>query len=347
MPPTAGNVPPRPQKTLTGQQPGEPSRSSSMPTATILSGGALGLAIMGKASRRRKTREGDPPATRNGEPSAAPAPFVARPFKGLAGETDWVAIREVVPAATATVTFASGAVDAESPQSATVATVLPLSWSGLRRADGAVMVALQSGSTTGDASRDVAQVLLATAVAEVGEPLTSAPLATSATPRLQDVLDRSAPFEVTVHQGFDFWVPDTTELDEEARESLERANAGVVPTVKIESVPSAYWCKVGKRTYLRWVLPHDEDAATDALARLQAASATSLGEGTRLLGAFRACGLLVPVWDLDPQMSSGGYEEAVAQMAVRLDEALAQGGALSSEQRRARSGLLSRQVTLR
>jgi hypothetical protein len=302
---------------------------------------------MGKASRRRRTGSDHLHDSRTRDLSAAPAPYVARPFEGLTGETDWVAIREVVPAATATVVFGEGAVAADGPQSATVATVLPMSWSGLRRADGAVMVALQSGSTTGDASRDVAQVLLATAASEAGTPLPSAPLATAATPRVQDVLDRAAPFEVTVHEGFDFWVPDAGDLDEEGRESLERANAAAIPTTKLEAAPSAYWCRVGARSYLRWVLPHQEDAATDALARLHAASATSLGEGTRLLGAFRACGLLVPVWDLDPTLSGADYEEAVARMAVLLDEALARSGSLSSEERRARSGLLSRQVTLR
>jgi len=282
-----------------------------------------------------------------GDPSVAPAPFVARPFEGLTGETDWVAIRDVVPAATATVTFAVGVVAADAPQTAMVATVLPLTWSGLRRADGAVMVALQSGSTTGDASRDVAQVLLATAAAEPGMPLPSAPLATAGTPRLQDVLDPQAPFDVTVHEGFDFWVPDIDDLDDAGKESLEQANAAAIPTTKLEAAPSAYWCRVGERTYLRWVLPHHEDAATDALARLHAASATSLGHGTRLLGAFRACGLLVPVWDLDPGLAGSDYEDAVAQMAVRLEEALTQDGALSGEERRARSGLLSRQITLR
>jgi len=302
---------------------------------------------MGKASRRRRTGSDNIHETRTRDLSAAPAPFVARPFEGLTGETDWVAIREVIPAATATVTFADGAVAADGPQTATVATVLPLAWSGLRRTDGAVMVALQSGSTSGDASRDVAQVLLATAAAEAGMPLPSAPLAAAATPRLQDVLDPAAPFEVTVHEGFDFWVPDVGDLDEAGKESLEQANAAAIPTTKLESAPAAYWCRVGERTYLRWVLPHNEDAATDALARLSAASATSLGEGTRLLGAFRACGLLVPVWDLDPSLAGADYEDAVAQMSVRLDEALSQSGALSSEERRARSGLLSRQVTLR
>jgi hypothetical protein len=302
---------------------------------------------MGKASRRRKDHSGSVHESRARDLSTASAPFVARPFEGLTAETDWVALREVVPAATATVTFAEAAVAADGPQTATVATVLPLGWSGLRRADGEVMVALQSGTTSGDASRDVAQVLLATVAAEVGMPLPSAPLATAATPRLQDVLDPAAPFELTVHEGFDFWVPDTGDLDDEGKEALEHANAAAIPTVKLESAPSAYWCRAGERSYLRWVLPYHEDAATDALARLYAASATSLGEGTRLLGAFRACGLLVPVWDLDPAIAGRDYEDALGKMAVRLDEALGQTSVLNGEERRARSGLLSRQVTLR
>jgi hypothetical protein len=302
---------------------------------------------MGKASRRRTAGGDTARGTRTRDLSAQPAPFVARPFEGLTGETDWVAMREVVPAATATVSFNVGAVDSSAPQTATVATVLPLAWAGLRRTDGAVMVGLQSGSTSGDASRDIAQVLLATAAADVGVPLPSVALATAATPRLQDVLDPAALFEVTVYEGFDFWVPDDSDLDDAGKESLERANAAAIPTTKLASAPSAYWCRVGERTHLRWVLPHNEDAATDALARLSAASATSLGEGTRLLGAFRACGLLVPVWDLDPSLAGADYESALAQMAGRLDEALAQSGALTNEERRARSGLLSRQVTLR
>lgn len=302
---------------------------------------------MGKASRRRKSDSGRVRSAGTRDLSGAQAPFVARPFEGLTGETDWVAMREVVPAATATVTFAEGAVASDGPQSATVTTVLPLGWAGLRRADGPVMVALQTGSSTGDGSRDVAQVLMATALAEAGTPLPSAPLATARTPRLQDVLDPAAPFEVTVHQGFDYWVPDTGDLDEDGKEALEQANAEAVPTTRLEAAPSAYWCRIGERAYLRWVLPHDEDAATDALARLHAASAASLGEGTRLLGAFRACGLLVPVWDLDPALAGADYEAAVGQVAVRLDDALAETGPLSAEERRARSGLLSRQVTLR
>jgi hypothetical protein len=303
---------------------------------------------MGKASRRRTaSREQQGSARAVEDPGAQPAPFVARPFAGLPGETDWVALREVVPAATATVRLAPGAVPDDAPQTATVATVLPLAWSGLRRVDGEVLLGLQSGTTTGDASRDLAQVLLATAAAEPGTPVPATPLATAGTPRLQDVLDLDAPFEVTVHEGFDFWVTDAEELDAEGKDSLERANASAIPTSKLHAADSAYWCRIGERTHLRWVLPHDEDAATDALARLHAHGASAIGASTRLLGAFRACGLLVPVWELDATLEASAYEEAVAELAARFADALAVEGPLTPEERRARAGLLSRQITLR
>ena len=121
----------------------------------------------------------------------------------------------------------------------------------------------------------------------------------------------------------------------------------MVPTEKLEAAPSAYWCRVGDRTHVRWVLPEDEDRATDALARLHAAGADTLGEQTRLLGAFRASGLLIPVWDLDPELPGTAYEAALAELALRYAEALADNTSLTPEQRRARSGLLSRQLTLR
>src|SRR5664279_3865810 len=99
-----------------------------VPAATRPFRGALVLATMGKASRRRRLRGDNLHESRTRDLSVAPVPFVSRPFEGLIGETDWVAIREVIPAATATVTFADGAVPTGGPQSATVATVLPLGW---------------------------------------------------------------------------------------------------------------------------------------------------------------------------------------------------------------------------
>jgi len=298
---------------------------------------------MGKASRRRKSGA---TADQSSRSRVEPAPFIARPFEGLPGETDWVALREILPAATATVRFAKGKAPEGAPEGATVATVLPLAWPGLHRADGTVFIGTQSGSASGDASRDLAQSLLAAASAEQGTPVSTVAPANADTPRLQDILDTKAAFEVTVHEGFDFWVGDS-ELDAEGKASLERANESIVPTTKMAALPSAYWVRIGDRTHIRLVLGDDEDVATDALARLLAAGESALGEGTRLLGAFRACGLLVPVWDLDPEKDADAYEDELAAFAKRYAAAVASTEPLTPEERRARSGLLSRQVTLR
>ena len=295
---------------------------------------------MGKASRRRKGA--DHGSARRVEPPA----FARRPFEGLPGETDWVAMREIVPAATATVSFAKGRTPEGAGAQATVATVLPLAWPGLHRADGTVFFGTQTGSISGDASRDLAQALVAAATAEEGTPVVSTEPATAETPRLQDLLDLSAPIEVTVHEGFDFWVGES-ELDDEAKASLERANESVIPTVKMSAAASAYWCRIGDRTHIRLVLPDDEDLATDALARLHAAGADGVGDGTRLLGAFRACGLLVPVWDLDPELSAADYEEPLGAFMQRYAGVLGSQDSLTPQERRAKAGLLSRQVTLR
>ena len=296
---------------------------------------------MGKASRRKKAQ-----GEQGGKVKVAPAPYVARPFEGLPGETDWVAAHEIIPAATATLTLTGEGVPEGSPQTVTLATVLPMAWAALHRADGAVLVACQSGSSSGDASRDLAAALVAALEVEPGNPVPSAPRATAETPRLQDLLDTDAPFELEVHEGFDFWVGDD-DLDEAGRESLDRANETVVPTRPMSSAPSAYWCQIGERTYIRWILGDDEDAATTALARLAAAGESELGAGNKLLGAFRAGGLLVPVWEVPADTEAADHEDELAAMQKRYRAALAQDEPLTPDERRARAGLTSRQVTLR
>lgn len=292
---------------------------------------------MGKASRRKGAERAKRPA---------PVPFVARPFEGLADETEWVAIREILPAATATVRVTGEHADGDGPTEVTIATVLPMAWPGLHRTDGVAYVGTQSGSASGDTSRDLAAQILAVRALEPGMPLmTSAPVSVD-TPRLQDILDPEAPFEVEVLDGFEFWVGDT-ELEGDAKESLDRANESIIPTKRLEARTSAYWVLIGDRAYLRCVLPDDEDAATAALARLHAAGDDALGDDTRLLGAFRACGLLIPVWELDAEADSAVYEEPLTAWNDRYAAALASDEPLTADERRARSGLLSRQVTLR
>ncbi|MDV9201758.1 DUF5926 family protein, partial [Streptomyces sp. Wh19] len=68
--------------------------------------------------------------------------LVHRPFEGLPGECDWVALRELVPAATVALTLKDGL--PEGVPSVTLATVLPMAWPALRRDDGSVLLALQN-----------------------------------------------------------------------------------------------------------------------------------------------------------------------------------------------------------
>ncbi|MDO8105979.1 DUF5926 family protein [Isoptericola sp. b441] len=271
--------------------------------------------------------------------------FVLRPFEGLPGETDLVALREVVPAATATArtTAELGARDV------VLATVLPMAWPALHRGDGAVMVGLQQNAGSGDASRDLAVALLAALDAPVGTPVQHlGPIEPG--PRLQDVLDLDAPFEVTVHEGFDFWTAAGVELTQDMRDSLDRMNESVVPTARLAAAPSAYWARMGDKEFLRWALPHDEDAFLDALARLHARRESGLGpqgRDGRYVGAFRSCGIVVPVWDLAPGTEPEMVEEPLAELAARLEGSLAVTEPLDATQRRARAGLVARQLTLR
>ena len=96
------------------------------------------------------------------------------------------------------------------------------------------------------------------------------------------------------------------------------------------------------------MLPDDEEPLLDALARLHAAGASSLGEGTRFIGTFRAHGLLVPVWDLPVGTPAEDVEEpAAAFRSPRSTSAGRRSGALTTAERHARSGLQTRQLTLR
>ncbi|MEV5972078.1 DUF5926 family protein [Streptomyces sp. NPDC051921] len=270
--------------------------------------------------------------------------LVQRPFEGLPGECDWVALRELVPAATVPLTLKDGL--PEGVPSVTLATVLPMAWPALRRDDGSVLLALQNESSSGDLARDLADTLERALVAEPGTPV--APRRVPAEgPRLQDMLDAASDFAPVVHTGFEFWIPESSDnSNPEVAASLERANAAAIPTVKLTSVDSSYWCETPDKNHLRWVMPHPEEKLLDALARLQAAGTSSLGPDTRLVGSFRAHGLMVPVWDLPTSMTAEDCEKPAAEFAERLAAALATDAPLTTEERRARGGLTNRQVTL-
>ena len=265
-----------------------------------------------------------------------------RPFQGRVDETEWVALREIVPAATAPLRLKD---PAYADRVVTLSTVLPMAWPAMVRADGSAFVGLQTPGRSGDVSRDVAQAILAALSSEPGSAVPQLPRDDDA-PRLQDLLVDD-PLDVTVHDGFDYWVEGVPDPTGDVAASMERANAAIVPTARLDSVPSAYWCRMRDRCHLRWAMPDDEDPLLDAMARLSAAHALALGEGTKYVGSFRAHGLLVPVWDLPVGMVAADCEDPARALRERLDAELAAPRPLSDDERRARSGLLSRQLTLR
>ncbi|MFC3503412.1 DUF5926 family protein [Micromonospora krabiensis] len=271
--------------------------------------------------------------------------FVPRPFEGLVDEPEWIALRELVPAASAPLRLAPDLVEEFGDRPVTLATVLPMAAPAMTKADGRVFIGLQRHIQSGDVSRDLAEALLCALRTEPGGQVAVPPLPGPG-PRLQDVLV-DGPLEITMHDGFDFWLDPGAADDPTVQASLERANAAIYPTVRMSAAKAAYWCQVPEKAHVRWVLPEEEDVALDALARLGAAGSLPLGDGTRFAGMFRAHGRLVPVWDLPEQTPAGEWEEPVAQFAKRYAEAAAEGGPLDAAARRSRQGLLGRQLTLR
>ncbi|MFG3422270.1 DUF5926 family protein [Micromonospora sp. NPDC049460] len=271
--------------------------------------------------------------------------FVPRPFEGLTDEPEWIALRELVPAASAPLRLAPALVEEFGDREVVLATVLPMAAPAVTKPDGRVLVGLQRHQQSGDVSRDLAEALLCALRAEPGSPVAVPPLPGPG-PRLQDVLV-DGPLEITMHDGFEFWLDPGAGDDPNVQASLERANAAIYPTVRLTAAPAAYWCQVPEKAHVRWVLPDDEDAALDALARLSVAGTLTLGENTRFAGMFRAHGRLVPVWDLPEDVPAADWEQPVAEFAKRYAEALADPAPLDAAGRRARHGLLGRQLTLR
>lgn len=294
---------------------------------------------MGKGSRKART-------TRRAENKRRKVRdvFVGRPFEGLAAEPELIALREFVPSATAPLTLAE-----PGDTQVTLASVLPGAAAAMVRADGERFVGLQVQTRSSDVSRDIGRSLRWVLDAEPGAVL-AAPDTTSEpgeNERLQDLLAADAELEPELHEDFSWWMDSDTEPTGEVALSLERANAAIQPSERIG--PAAYWVHAGEKAHLRWVRQEDENDVLKALARLSVRNELALGEDSRYAGSFRAHGLLVPVWDLDPDAHPREWVEPAKQLGARLEESLASlaDQPLDAAERRARDGLIGRQFTLR
>lgn len=264
--------------------------------------------------------------------------YVARPFEGLAGEADIVALRELVPAATAPLTLAEG------DREVRLCSLLPMAAPAMVRDSGAIWLGLQVQHAYGDPARDLGAVLEA-ALAQEEAGIVGLTAAPGPGKRLQDLISNDT-LEVTVHDGFGYWIDDV-EHDAAMEAALEQANQAAMPTAKVASVDAAYWTNVGTKEHLRWVTTFPEEELVDGLARLHAAGEDRLIDDGRLVGMFRAHGLVVPVWDLPVGTGAEVLEKPAAAFEAALRDAMAAGTELTSEERSARAGLVNRQVTIR
>lgn len=300
---------------------------------------------MGK-SKRNTPKPGSNRAQRLAErraehERAAAAP--TRPFEGLAAECDLVALREFVPSATAELKVVDGT------RACLLATVLPGAVAGLVRVGDEPIgyVACQVQHQSADPAADLGVAVRWTQTAEPGESLLSAnPDAES--PRLGDVIDAAAPLTITVHDNFDWWIPEGVTPEPTIAAAIEQANGHILPSARlaVDAPGAPWWVDAGEKAHLRWIRPENEDDVMLALARLHAAGGLTLGDGSRFAGTFRTHGVLVPVFDLDRERKAEEWAAGAVEFNARLVAALTD-APLTADERRSRDGLRSRQITLR
>ena len=269
--------------------------------------------------------------------------YVAVPFGGLADEAEWIALRELVPSATAPLKLHPQLAEKYGERDITLATILPMAWPAMVKPDGRILLGLQRHVQSGDPNRDLAVALLNALETEPGQSV-AVPALPGQGERLADVLADGL-LDITMHETFGFWLDEGQGDDPSVAASMESANAAIAPTAKLSAARAAYWTRMGEKAHVRWVLPQGESEALEALAHLSAAGELTLGEGTKFAGMFRAHGRLVPVWDLPLDDAADLWNAPLEAFAARYDGALGQ--APTPESRKAKQGLIGRQLTLR
>ena len=275
----------------------------------------------------------------HGAADGPPTAYVPRPFDGYAGECDLIALRELVPAATAPITP-----QGQRPRRCCSARCCRWRRRPWCATTAAIWLGLQVQHGFGDPSRDLGAVLEKALAAEAGGvgPDRRRPVRV---PRFQDLVV-DAPLEVTVHDGFDFWI-DEKDRDATTAAALEQANGAAHPTTRLTGVEAAYWTDVGPKEHLRWVMPEPEDALLDALARLHAAGQDELAEGSRLVGHVPRPRPAGPRVGPARRHRRRGPREAGRPVRRRPRRGARRTTDLTPEERSARSGLANRQVTIR
>lgn len=286
---------------------------------------------MSKKNRRKEQPEGT-------KQKRVIIPFVERPFEGLAAEADLVAMREILPLATIPATLTAEYGNAE----VVLTTILPQMSAAMRRGDGVLLIATQTIMSSGDASLDIASRIIEGLELTEGQVLQVSEQPTPG-PRLQDIVTSFG--ELELHELPTYWMTAEEAAKPENKRALEDSREQIVPTKIVEGVTGAYWCRMN-REFVRWVRPESRDAVLDGLARLRAAGDFSFDE-SRFVGAFRALGMIIPVWELARGSEADELSAPMKEFETKLAAAIASTAPLTPEEKRARAGIVSRQVTLR
>lgn len=271
-----------------------------------------------------------------------------RPFKGLACEADLVALQMFVPSAVAQLG------DASDQRNVELVTVLPGAVAAVVReatehAPETAQVALQVQSRSDHPGRDLAFALHWAQTAPAGESLAST-AADGSQPELNQLIPADAELTITEYSDFSWWVPEGATPDVMTAQAIRRAEETLVPSHQITAdVPGSVWWvnPGGGKAHIRWVRTDDnEERVLQALARIAARGELKLGQETKFAGVFRTHGLVVPVWDLDPERPFDSYTQDLEQLNKELDAELGNDAQLDADERKQLQNIKSRQVTI-
>lgn len=285
---------------------------------------------MGKKSRRNRSEK----------PQRVRIKFVARPFADLPQEAELVAMREILPAAMLPAKTSS----AYGEEEFFFVTQLPKLAAAMRRSDGKLLVALQTVMQSGNAALDLADRLRHGLALEASASYQQSQQPTPGI-ELSEMLDLEFPGQLEIVDDFHYCFTDAELQKPEIEMALQQSKESVVPMEEVPGVPRAYLAKMQKE-FLRWVRPEEEEVVLAGLARLQQKRQLEFAGG-RFLGAFRALGLLIPVFEIAAGQDIAETAKAVQDFAPILSAAIASDEPLSDAEKRAKAGIISRQVTLR
>ncbi|WIM67533.1 DUF5926 family protein [Corynebacterium breve] len=265
-----------------------------------------------------------------------------RPYAGLVAEADLVALQEFVPSAVASLEVKGTPVN--------IVTVLPGAVAAMvRDDDDARFVALQTQARSQNPGRDLAFALNWVLEAKPGDSLSSG-VADGTQPKITELIEADATLEISEYDDFNWWFSNASGMPLEIQQMLQRANDSVIPSRQVEKdLPGSIWWvnPGGGKAHIRWIRTEDNETdMLNALARIGARGELNLGEGTKFAGAFRTHGVVVPVFDLDPEVEHDSYGDALQALNDAIEKEYANDAQLSAEERRQLENIKSRQVTI-